>query len=255
MMQRLFQFSVLLSAFFAIAAMDPPSQPIMVPPEQAAKEGRALVDEILSQQPEPNTVTGTLAIRTKTNYTQIPIKFQTVVTSTNWISIYEATEPTKTSRLTITHVGTNPGEYGLSFHSTKGLVIPNIKATETTNQNFESNPFAGSDFSFGDLGLEFLHWPDQKLLQKEMRRSRSCRVLESTNPHPTPGSYAKVKSWVDNESHGILLAQAFDAKGDKVKEFEPKDFSKVDGQWQLQEMQIRNVKTDSATTVKFNLGK
>ena len=59
---------------------------------------------------------------------------------------------------------------------------------------------------------------------------------------------------VDNESHGILLAEAYDVKGNKVKEFAPKDFSKgTDGQWQLEEMQISNVQTDSTTTVKFNL--
>jgi hypothetical protein len=86
-----------------------------------------------------------------------------------------------------------------------------------------------------------------------MKRSRSCRVLESINPHPVAGGYSRVKSWVDNESHGILLAEAYDVNGNKVKEFAPKDFSKVDGQWQLQEMQISNVQTDSTTTVKFNL--
>ena len=116
-----------------------------------------------------------------------------------------------------------------------------------------NTPFAGSDFSIADLGLEFLHWPDQRLLQKEMKRSRSCRVLESVNPHPVPGGYARIKSWVDAESHGIVQAEAYDAKGNKVKDFAPKDFSKVNGQWQLEEMQISNTQTGSSTTVKFDL--
>jgi len=94
-------------------------------------------------------------------------------------------------------------------------------------------------------------------LQKEMKRSRSCRVLESTNPHPERGGYAKVKSWIDNESHGILLAQAFDAKGNVIKEFWPGDFSKAKstGQWQLGKMQITSKPNDSTTTVKFDVDK
>jgi hypothetical protein len=249
----LFRYSLLLSALFAVAAMEPPSQPIMVPPEQAAKEGRALVNEMLSQIPEADTVTGTMAIRRDKAYTQIPIKFQTVATPTNWVSVYTTpgADRSHSAHLVVVHTDGQPNRY----------LVANVNRPPTdTNQFIELNgtqifsPFVdNSDFSIADLGLEFIHWPDQKLLQKEMKRSRSCRVLESTNPHPTAGGYAKVKSWVDSESHGILLAQAFDAKGNKIKEFEPEDFSKVSGQWQLEKMQIRNLQTESTTTVKFNL--
>jgi len=251
----LLRFSLLLSALFVIAAMEPPSLPIIVPPEQAAKEGHALVNEMLSQQPDANTVTGTMAIRIGSNYTEIPIKFETIVTRTNWLSVYTTpgADRSHNANLTVVHTDGQPNRY----------LVANINRPPTdTNQYIELNsaqlfsPFVDhSDFFIADLGLEFIHWPDQKLLQKEMRRSRSCRVLESTNPHPEQGGYAKVKSWVDNETHGILLAQAFDVKGNKIKEFEPEDFSKVSGQWQLEKMQIRNAKIDSTTTVKFNLGK
>src|SRR4051812_48213313 len=53
---------LLVCALFAVAAMDPPSQSITLTPEQAAKEGRALADEMLSQQPEANAVTGIMAV-------------------------------------------------------------------------------------------------------------------------------------------------------------------------------------------------
>jgi hypothetical protein len=252
---HLFHLSLLLSALFAIAAMQPPSQPIIVPPEQAAKEGLALVNEMFSQQPDPSTTTGVMAIRTSTNYTEIPIKFQTLVTPTNWVSVYEAHFKNRVETYDITHDGTKPNTYfaaGNAFISGTPITAP----TPGPVRNIWA-PFAGSDFSIADLGLEFLHWPDQKLLQKEMKRSRSCRVLESTNPNPRAGGYAKVKSWVDNESHGILLAQAFDAKGNKLKEFAPGDFSKskATGQWQLGKMQITNFKTDSTTTVRFDVDK
>jgi len=253
----LFRLSLLLSALFAVAAMAPPSQPITLPPEQAAKEGRALVDEMLSQPPDASTTTGVLAIRSKIGYREILVDFQTTVTSTNWLSDYKAHYSDATRHILILHTPNHPNTYTqfASARNEDDEKIDNRNSAQPVKDIWA--PFAGSDFSIADLGLEFLHWPDQKLLQKEMKRSRSCRVLESTNPNPAAGGYAKVKSWVDNESHGILLAQAFDAKGNKLKEFAPGDFSKskTTGQWQLGKMQISNFQTDSSTTVRFDVDK
>jgi hypothetical protein len=115
-------------------------------------------------------------------------------------------------------------------------------------------PFAGSDFFVSDLGLEFLQWPQQRLLKKEMRRSRFCDVLESTNPRPGKDGYSRVVSWVELEQpHGIVHADAYDAGGKIIKRFDPTEFEKVQGQYQLQEMEIRNIKTGSRTRIEFDL--
>jgi hypothetical protein len=114
-------------------------------------------------------------------------------------------------------------------------------------------PFANSDFWLADLGLEFFHWPEQRLLKSEMRSGRSCRVLESLNPAPAPGAYARVVSWIDNETSGIVHAEAYDLKNKRLKEFDPKEFKKIKGQWQLQEMRIENNQTGSRTWIEFNL--
>ncbi len=86
-----------------------------------------------------------------------------------------------------------------------------------------------------------------------MRRGRSCKVLESTNPSPSTNGYSRVVSWIDNESGGIVHAEAYDAKGGLLKEFDPKSFKKVNGQWELQDMEIRNVRTGSRTRLEFDL--
>jgi hypothetical protein len=114
-------------------------------------------------------------------------------------------------------------------------------------------PFANSDFWICDLGLEFFHWPEQKVIKHEERRTRECEVLESTNPDPAAGGYSHVDSWIDDESHGIVHAEAYDAKGKLLKVFDPKSFKKVNGQWELQDMEIRNVQTKSRTWIKFDL--
>ena len=116
-------------------------------------------------------------------------------------------------------------------------------------------PFAGSDFWLCDLGLEFFHWPAQKILPKtiNLKRGREYPLLESTNPNPPADGYSRVLSWIDKESGGILAAEAYDAAGKLLKEFEPKSFKKVNGQWELSEMEIRNVQTGSRTRLEFDL--
>jgi hypothetical protein len=88
-----------------------------------------------------------------------------------------------------------------------------------------------------------------------MKRGQACKVLESKNPEPSTNGYSRVVSWIDNDTLGIVQAEAFDAKGRLLKEFAPKEFKKVNGQWQLQEMEIRNVQTGSRTRLEFNLEK
>jgi len=116
-------------------------------------------------------------------------------------------------------------------------------------------PLAGSDFWLLDLGLEFLHWSQQRVIEFEMRRSRSCRVLESRDPKPVPGGYARVLSWIDVETDGILMAEAYGQKEEKLKSFEVGSFKKVKGEYQLQDMEIRNPKAKTRTKLEFNLEK
>ena len=108
---------------------------------------------------------------------------------------------------------------------------------------------AGSDFWVGDLGLEFLHWPAQKVLHGDTARGRLCKVLESTNPNPSTNGYSRVLSWIDNETLGIVKAEAYDANGKLLKEFLPKDIKKVNGQWQVGSMKINNVQTQLVDAV------
>lgn len=214
-------------------------------PEESAKQGRALVDEILEQKPSENTTnTGVMTIRdSKGKRTRVPIKFAVLATPTNWISTYEA-EAGLRYAITVIHDDSQPNQYQLS--------APNAKFTAPSGNQLMS-PFEGSDFWLADLGLEFFHWPEQRVTRKEMKRSRACQVLESINPHPAPGGYSRVKSWIDNESHGIVMAEAYDSQGKLLKQFIPKHFEKVQGQWQVQEMEIDNVQTDSSTRVDFDL--
>lgn len=86
-----------------------------------------------------------------------------------------------------------------------------------------------------------------------MRRGKSCHVLESQRPESWTNGYARVVSWIHTESGAIVQAEAYDARGKLLKEFRPTAVEKVNGAWQLKEMEIENVQTGSRTTLVFDL--
>jgi Outer membrane lipoprotein-sorting protein len=217
-------------------------------------QGRALVQKILAQWPEKNfTKTGTLVIRRKKSpqaEIQIPVRCKTIVTETNWLNQYEAKLGSNANDVTILiviHSGTEPNHYLLSENGEQPRDVSGSLLT----------PFAGSDFWFFDLGLEFFHWPQQKVLPKitNLRRGREYTLLESTNPNPATNGYSRVLSWIDKESGGILEAKAFDAAGNELKDFYPKSLEKVNGQYQVQSMVMENLQTGSKSVFDFDLDK
>ena len=218
-------------------------------------EGCALAQDILAQRPATNSsLTGLLKIRDeKGARTEMPMKLEVVVTETNWTSIYEKTIPTNLmgfDKLVVKHDFYNSNQYELTYILSNGERWTKDKSEVVVRMSL---PFAG-DFLAMDLGLEFFHWQEQKVLKHEMKRGRSCKVLESVNPNPSTNGYSRVVSWIDNESLGIVQAEAYDFKNKLLKEFAPKSFKKVNGQWELHEMEIRNVQTGSRTRLEFNPG-
>ncbi len=216
---------------------------------QAESEAHALVADVLSQKPS-QTNSGLLKIRDASGLQrELPMRFEICSSATGSTSVYEAKDPGPPRRelkLTVIHTDGRPNQY---------LLSENGAPARTLTGNEAMIPFAGSDFWVADLGLEFLHWPQQRLSKKEMRRSRFCNVLESVNPKPAADGYARVISWIELEPpHGIVHADAYNAKGELVKRFDPKEFEKIQGEYQLQEMEIRNRKSGSRTSIEFDLG-
>jgi Outer membrane lipoprotein-sorting protein len=216
-------------------------------------QGRQLAQQILEQQPAENfTNTGLLTVQDDDGHrSEIPIRFETATGADRWSTTYETTSGSNRTALVVIHEFGKPNQYKLYRDLPMSLHSP-----EVLSGNETMIPFAGSDFWVADLGLEFFHWPDQKILKSyEMRRGRSCKVLESINPDPSSNGYSRVVSWIDNETLGIVQARAYDAKGKWLKEFYPKDFQKVNGQWEMGEMEMINDHTGSRTWIKFDLKK
>ena len=210
-------------------------------------KGRELARQLCEARPEQNFHnSGVLKIRDgKGKLVEERIQFETIVTSTNWLNVYRA----GLEDLTVVHLGNRDTEY--RYHAPNGKV-----ANLSGNQAFI--PFAGSDFWLCDLGLEFFHWPGQRILPKtpnmpSLKLGREYTLLESSNFNPPTNGYAKVITWLDKETGGILQAKAYDPQGKLLKVFEPKSVEKIKGQWQLQEIGIRNDQRGSSTRLEFDL--
>ena len=238
---------------------------------EAQQQGRALAAEILAGRPteslagseapgareRPGEVFqkhGVLQIRdAKRQRSKVAFSVQVTTTPTNWWTIYEVTNsPAGAVRLEICQGDAVRSHYWLA-EATNGALAQ--ATTRSIGGADTMIPFAGSEFWVADLGLEFLHWPEQRLLGQEKRRTLKCRVLESTNPAPTPQGYSRVITCVDSESGGIVVVEAYDANGKKLKEFTPKAPKKVNGRWELEKMTIRNEQTGAQATISFDLPK
>jgi hypothetical protein len=216
------------------------------------REGRKLTAELLSQFPACNyTNSGTLEIRQRgSGVVELPIRFTVLVRNDHWLSCYEALgsgAEDRVDQLTVVHQPGKPSRYYRGTPEGLNQAMP-LSAEELVGLKF-----AGSDFWACDLGLEFLSWPGQRVLMKDMRSGQSCNVLESTTPHPLANGYARVVSWLDIDTGGVVFAESYNQDQKRVKEFAPKAFKKVDGEWQLEEMRMEDLTTRSRTTIFFDL--
>jgi hypothetical protein len=216
-------------------------------------EGKALVEDLLSRVPPANTeILGLLKIRPAEGaLIEVPTKMTVRIADDGWHDIYQ-TQPVLNRPgeiLLIKHARKQPNQYLYAKYQdarTEPVLQP-IAADQLYQ------PLAGSDFALGDLGLEFLHWPSQKIIKKEMRKGRSCRVVESVNPKPAPGEYSRVLSWLDLETSNLIRAEAYDLNNRELKEFQVKKISRTEGKVEVKEMEIGNEQTDSRTRLEFNL--
>jgi Outer membrane lipoprotein-sorting protein len=204
-------------------------------------EGRSLALQLRDLRPIQNlTNAGTLKFRGgKTRRAEVSLQVITLVTETNWQAIYRASTTNTPATFSVTHTPGRTNEYRLE------------SCTEVKQEAQFKLPFAGSDFWLLDLGAEFFHWPAQRLLKKEIKKGQSCDVLESRPAQVAAAGYSRVVAWIDRDTGGIVQAEAYDAKGKLLKEFEVKEFSKVNGEWRVTELEMRNVQAKTSSLLLF----
>ncbi len=218
--------------------------------DDAETSGMALARQLRAQKPAQEVHTsGVLRIRdAQGKRTEIPIRFDVILHTNSWWSLYEVqgSVPNLKQKILVIHSPEQTNQYFLVKPNTAGSNPPDRIPLGDADL-FQS--FGGSDFWVADLGLEFLHWPKQRLVKTEMRRGRSCRVLESLALRSEGLGYDRVLSWVDIETGGIVRAEAYRENQQLIKEFSLRSIKKG----QLKEIQLRNTQTDSVTRLEFDL--
>jgi len=86
----------------------------------------------------------------------------------------------------------------------------------------------GSQFTYYDLGLPFLHWSNPKSLGEDRVRGRDCYTLSC---QATNEPYAQVKMWIDKEYFGLVRAEVSDANETLLKRFAVTSLKRIDDVW------------------------
>jgi hypothetical protein len=222
-----------------------------VAPAHPDVAGRELVVRLLALQPAGGVTNGA----TLTNYLRkkfqsaVPLRLEVSVTESNWTTAYVQLDENShdAARFVVVRNLSGPNEYYVESR-TNG-----VRSRETYEGQAALVPIAGSQFTLADVGMEFLRWPTQRLLTKEICRTQACDKLESVAPEGWTNGYVRVISWFDIDTGGPVLVEAYNARGEKVKEFKPNRFKKVDGQFQVEELEMSDPRTSSRTTLRFQL--
>lgn len=248
-------FAVLLFGAWSLAAA--PAAPTVERErnDKTLRAGRELARQLLAQRPlESSQVRGAIKIRAKKSPTrEIPFNSEIIVGTNSWKSVYEteATPGQPAVRLVIAHSVGRATEFTLQSADSRGV----FGAPKALDWKEALKPFAGSDFRILDLAYphsDFLAWPEQYILQTAIRRGQSCYELESVNPNPATGGFAKVVSWIDIDSGGPVYIYGYNQSGEETLKFSPQGIKSVDGEYKVTELVISNRKTGSRTTLKFD---
>ena len=238
-------------AVWLLAALPALADPL---PSDDLAAGQALAEQIRNSAPEEGSqIQGTFIIRAGGQTKSVPVVCRVALRDASWETDYDiaATADSGAEQLMVIHHTNGPNEYLYARAAAPSAALP--KAAPLSPAEAAATPLAGSDFSAADLGLDFLHWPQQRRLKGEMRLGQPCYVLESRDAGAK--SIVRVKSYIDKESNAPLVAEAYDAVEHLVKEFSlhGSSFKRVNGHWRLEKMDIRDIKKHSQTELKFDM--
>lgn len=220
-----------------------------VVPDDPAGAGKELAARLLSLRPAEgvtNTVALTNLVKNKFQFA-VPLRIEVSVSESNWTTSYVqvgAAGNAEKCFVVVRHLN-GPSDYYVE------TVTNGVTARAVFQGQDAAVPVAGSDFTLSDVGMEFLRWPAQRLLVKEVFHSQSCDKLESVAPEGWTNGYVRVVSWFDIDTGAPVLIEAYDTKGKVVKEFKPSEVRKVDGQWRVEELEMNNWRTGSRSTLRF----
>ena len=108
----------------------------------------------------------------------------------------------------------------------------------------------GTALTWMDLTLSFLWWPDSKTIGITQVLEQPCYVVDAHAPAGTPAPYASVRMWVNVKASMMMQAEGYNALGDPVRRISVKSFKKINDEWMIKDLEIRELKTDRTTILR-----
>lgn len=115
--------------------------------------------------------------------------------------------------------------------------------TETTGESSKPttvNPaqrLRDTSITYEDLALQFLYWPNPKIIGDDNIRTRSAWKIEIQAPRKN-SQYGVARLWIDKQSGALLKIEGYDKTGRLAKRFEVISAQKIEGQWMLRTMRV-----------------
>lgn len=204
----------------------PPPVPSKSPADAVAEgQGREWARRLRSSAPEQaSTNQAVLRIRSREGRKKVPVTVITRPGEDRWSVEYRvgSEERSETTQVATIH-------YRMQGPPTFEVQPKGSRTPGESVQTAGDLSIGGSDFLLKELGMEFLHWPEQRILSRELSNGRWCQVLESRSGKPA-GAVA-VRSWIDEKLGVVLSAEVYDARQVRIKHFSITQFREQADRW------------------------
>lgn len=198
-------------------------------PEQSASseaQGRELAKRLRTVAPEESsTHHAVLKIRGPDGRRQVPLTVVTRPGTDRWSVEYRiggSNAPSGPEIATIRYQADAPPRYEVG---TSGDLSTGSSAASVAGDR----SLGGGDFQLWELGMEFLHWPEQRQRGRELSNGRWCKVLESRSGKA--GGPVTVRSWIDEKLGILLSAEVYDGRNQRLKQFSVTQFREQGERW------------------------
>ena len=207
-----------------------PVAPAPVPSKSPADavaegQGREWARRIRSSAPEQaSTNQAMLRIRSREGRKKVPVTVITRPGQDRWSVEYRVGSEEGAEMIQVATI-----HYRMQGPPTFEVQPKGSRTAAESAQAAGDQSVGGSDFLLKELGMEFLHWPEQRILGRELSNGRWCQVLESRSGKA--GGVLAVRSWIDEKLGVVLSAEVYDARQVRIKHFSITQFREQADRW------------------------
>ena len=139
------------------------------------------------------------------------------------------------------------------------LYLPSLGRVKRVASADRSGSFAGSEFSYEDIGSMEMGNYDFRFIENRRCGSQKCAVVRQTPLYPFSG-YSYIDVWYDHKQYRQIQIDFFDRKGSLLKTLKLSNYKQFLGQyWRALTMEMKNHVTGkrtvlSSSNVRFRNG-